>query len=38
MEMGTNHERAVWFGKVPEAFKKARIKEVEKTFFSQFFC
>ena len=35
MEMGTKQERLGWFGKVPEAFKKTKIEQVEKIFFSQ---
>ncbi len=39
MEMGTQQERVRWFGKVPEAFKKAKVEPVAKIFFSQnFFC
>ncbi len=35
MEMGTKQEQVRWFGKVPEAFKKAKIEQVERIFFSQ---
>jgi hypothetical protein len=35
VEMGTKQARLGWFGKVPEAFNKARIEEVGKIFFSQ---
>jgi hypothetical protein len=35
MLMGTKQKRVRWFGKVPEAFQKAKIEQVEKIFFSQ---